>query len=430
MHVFFPAPLLREILNYIVFAAVVTSLPFTGRGAAAVCLGLFVTGFYFIYISGSGWSFCTEAIGRNVNLLALLITVPLLGLPLKTGGYVVVLDTLAVKYMGKSLRMYIVPALFSHILGVFMNIGAVPLTYEITARGKITSFPSILARSISRGFGAALMWSPNMIATAVVLGYLAVPWQNYVYLGILFAVVSLLIGIIMELFQKEKGLECAEAEAGCSRDDYPVDRIKLGQLLVTGVIFLSIVIFIETRTMLKVIDIVPVVAIVFPAVWLALLGRVNTVKEGYGDYFRNRAGRYDGEVVLFVAAGFFSAAFSVSGWSDKLIDYIMHFSTGMASLSATILAVILIAGVFGIHPMVPVSALASSLDQASIGISPVNMALVLIMGWALGATVSPMSGTSLVVGGLTGKSPAAVGMANLFYSMLVAASVVLYMAFQ
>lgn len=61
--------------------------------------------------------------------------------------------------------------------------------------------------------------------------------------------------------------------------------------------------------------------------------------------------------------------------------------------------------------------------------SPVNMALVLIMGWALGATVSPMSGTSLVVGGLTGRSPTAVGVANLPFSIPVAASVVLYMAF-
>lgn len=79
--------------------------------------------------------------------------------------------------------------------------------------------------------------------------------------------------------------------------------------------------------------------------------------------------------------------------------------------------------------MVPVSALATSLDPLSAGMSPVNMALVLIMGWALGATVSPMSGTSLVVGGLTGRSPTAVGVANLPFSIPVAASVVLYMAF-
>lgn len=43
INVFSPAPLLYEMLNYIVFAAVLASLPFAGRGSAAVCLLLFVT---------------------------------------------------------------------------------------------------------------------------------------------------------------------------------------------------------------------------------------------------------------------------------------------------------------------------------------------------------------------------------------------------
>lgn len=428
INVFFPVPLLHEILNYIVFAAVLASFPFTGRGSAAVCLVLFVTGFYLIKVSGNGWQFCLEAMGKNISLLALVITVPLLGIPLKSGGYVRVLDDLAAKYMGSRRRMYLVPALFSHVLGVFMNIGAVPLTHEITARGRVSGYQGILARSISRGFGAALMWSPNMIATAVVLGYLGVAWQDYVHLGLMFAAISLFFGFAADFLNRERGLEGPDTRDGL-QENRRIDRKKLGELVATAAIFLSVVIFIETGTSLKVIDIVPVMSLVFPVAWLIMIGLKHTVKESYKEYFRNRAARYDGEVVLFVAAGFFSAAFSVSGWSEKLSGYIMQFSTGMVSLSIAVLAVIIITSVAGIHPMVPVSALATSLDPLSVGMSPVNMALVLIMGWALGATVSPMSGTSLVVGGLTGRSPVAVGVANLPFSIPVAASVVLYMAF-
>lgn len=425
LNVFLPSPLLREILNYTVLMAVLTSLPFTGRGSAVVCLGLFLGGFYLIYTSGFGWWFYSEAIGRNISLLALLITVPLLGLPLRTGGYVAVLDALASKYMRTRGRMYLVPALFSHVLGVFMNIGAVPLTYEITARGGVERFPGLMARSISRGFGAALLWSPNMIATALVLGYLGVPWQNYVHLGIIFAAVSLVAGLVTDSFQREEGLVSTGLQEP-PRERGAIDRRKLGQLLVAAVIFLSVVIFIETGTILKVIDIVPVLAVIFPAIWLFLLGLKNTVKDGYIDYFRNRAGRYDGEIVLFVAAGFFSAAVSASGWSEKMCGYIAGFSSGAASLSFIVLALIMITSAVGIHPMVSVSAIAASLDPGLIGLNPVNMALLLITGWSLGAVVSPMSGTNLVVGGLTGKSPASVGIANIIYSVLVAGSVVIY----
>lgn len=429
INVFLREPLLRESLNYIVLAAMLASLPFTGRGSASMCLLLFAAGFYLIYMSGADWRFYTEAIGRNISLLALIITVPLLGLPLRSGGYVPVLDSLAEKYMDSRRRMYLVPSLFGHVLGVFMNIGAVPLTYEITARGRVKAYPELLARSISRGFGAALVWSPNMVATAVVLGYLGVPWQNYVHLGLMFAAVSLLIGIVAEFFYRESG-NFEQGSGEKTRENHPVDRTKLAQLLAAAVVFLSVVIFIETGTPLMVIDIVPVLAVVFPAVCLFMLGRRKTVGEVYADYFKNRAGRYDGEVVLFVAAGFFSAAFSVSGWSEKLTGFIMQFSSGMGSLSLAVLAVIIIGSIMGIHPMVPVSAFAASLDLASMGVNPVNMALVLIMGWSLGAVVSPLSGTSLVVGTLTGRASAAVGLANLPYIIPVAATVLLYMAFQ
>ncbi|MFZ5649368.1 MAG: hypothetical protein ACOY4I_00745, partial [Bacillota bacterium] len=284
LYVFFPAPFLREVLNYIVFTAVIISLPFTGRGSAAVCLVLFGTGFYLIKVSGNGWQFCLEAMGKNISLLALVITVPLLGIPLKSGGYVRVLDDLAAKYMGSRRRMYLVPALFSHVLGVFMNIGAVPLTHEITGRGRVNGYPGILARSISRGFGAALMWSPNMIATAVVLGYLGVAWQDYVKLGILFAAISLFLGFATDFLNRERGIEGQDSRGGLQQNRR-IDRKKMGELVATAVIFLSVVIFIETGTSLKVIDIVPVMSLVFPVVWLIMLGLKHKVNESYKEYF-------------------------------------------------------------------------------------------------------------------------------------------------
>lgn len=426
IQVIFPAPFLSMAINYVVLAAVMVSLPFTGPGTRIVCAALFLSGSYFIYTSGWGWSYGIEAMGRNINLISLLITIPLLGLPLKLGGYISVLDALASKYMRKKNQMYLVPAIFSHILGVFMNVGAVPLTYEITARGRITNHQGLLARSISRGFGAALLWSPNMIATSLVLGYLAVPWQSYVKMGVLFAVVCLLTGFLMDIFQKEEGID-----SGSSADppeNQRIDRFRLFQVIFAAFIFLSIIIIIETKTDMRVIDIVSLMALIFPAVCLFLLGRGSSVGKGYTDYFRNSVGRYDGEVVLFVAAGFFSSAFAVSGWSDQLCSYVMYYSTSMASVALIVLVIIMITSIVGIHPMIPVSAFATSLNASAMGINPVDLALVLIIGWSLGAIASPMSGTNLVVGSLTGKTSAQVAYSNLVYSLSVSALVVLYMA--
>ncbi len=423
---FFPAPVLNAALQYVTLAAVLASLPYTGLGSGVMCLLLFMAGGYLLAASGAGWPTIVEALGKNSGFLALLIAVPLLGVPLKSGGYIEVLDSLAEKYMRRRWQMYWVPALLSHVLGVFMNLGAVPLTHEITARGRMSNHPGLLARSLSRGFGAALLWSPNMIVTALVLGYMEVPWQSYAHLGLAFAALALLTGFVADLPGWGNGNRYDYDDAGAG-EGRRIDRVKLTQLMVAGIVFLAAVMLVETKTGRPVISVVPVLALIFPALWMVLLGRWNYVAEGYADYFKNRLNGYGSEVVLFVAAGFFSGALSHSGWSVKLCSYVMHFSSGSKSSAAlVILASIVAAGLAGIHPMVLVSALAASLDPAALGFTPVQLSLVLISGWALGATVSPMSGTSLVVGSLTGKGPLAVGFANYLHCALVLAAVVVY----
>lgn len=423
----FPHNIFHSWVNYTTVAAVLISLPFTGRGTRVVCLGLMVLGGYLIGASGGGWQGMLESAGRNTNLIVLLIAVPLLGVGLRNGGYVEVMDALALKYMRTRLQMYMVPALFSHLLGVFMNLGALPLSYEVTARGRMVNYPGIMARSLSRGFSAAVFWSPNMVATALVLTYLKVSWQHYVYLGLLFSVVSLLLGLAVEFFVRE---DVAGEEIGGGVVSPYVDSVKLGQLAAAALVFLLIIILIETTTSLQVISTVPLLALVFPVIWLFFLGKRELIARGYADYFKTRINRFDGEVVLFAAAGFFSGALTASGRSEKLCDYIIHFSSGSrVSIALVILGAIVLSSIVGIHPMVFVSAFAASLNPAALGFAPVHMALILVTGWVLGATASPMSGICLVVGGLTGKTSLEVGYANIPHSLILVAVMLLFIAF-
>ena len=428
MNVLHPAQITGQLVNYLTVIAVSISIPFIGRSFRLVCLALFIAGAYLLYLSGTGVSYWVEAMGKNTSLLMLMISVPLLGVPLKYGGYIGTLDSLARKYMVRRYQMYWVPALFSYALGIFMHMGAVALTHQITARGRVARCPGMLARSISRGFGSALFWSPNMIVTALVLGYLKVPWERYVYTGFVFALVSLVAGYAVEIFARKE--DTGEPDAA-SRDTAPeIEKNKIIQLVVAGVAFLSLVIYIETGTDVQVISVIPAIAIVFPVAWLLLMGKRGAIGEGYGDYFRNRINRYDGEVVLFAVAGFFSAALAQSGWAARISGYLMHFSgRSMASVALTILLAVILTSIIGIHPMVLVSAFATSLDAAAMGFNPVNLALVLIAGWSLGATVSPMSGTTLMVGSLTGKTPMEVAYGNLPHTVLVTGAIILYLAF-
>ena len=414
----------KDLVNYAIIIAVILSVPFIGWGTRIICLGLFILGTYLIITAGAGWEYCVKAMGKNADLVALLIVVPLLGVSLKLGDYLYVLDAIVPKFMLKRYQMYWVPTLLSHVLGMLMSVGAIAFTYEITARGKVRYYTDVLTKSISRGFVATLLWSPNMISTALVLKNLNLPWSKYALSGVLFAAISLCLGYFIE---QAKGKYNSEQKMTTETEMHAVDKVKLMQLFLYVFIFLLIITLIELKTNISVIKAIPIVALILPTVWLCLIGKKSTIKNGYLEYFRSKANKYDVEVVLFVAAGFFSSALILSGWSEKLCHYIIeYFGYSTILITLVIFATVLLTSLVGIHPMVSVSTLAASLDASTLGFNPALLALVLIGSWSAGIIVSPLSGTNLILSGLTKKTPVEVAYANFFYAVILLTTLMAY----
>ncbi|MCG8400585.1 MAG: hypothetical protein MJA84_03205 [Firmicutes bacterium] len=430
VYVFYPYAAAKALISCATLLLLALSLPYAGRGNKWVSVTLFVIGAYLMLISGAGAADWMEAVIKNTGLLVLLIVVPLLGIPLKSAGYVQVLDVMASNYMQKNYQLYWIPGLFSHILGFFMNIGSVPLAYEITARGKVAQRAALLARTLSRGTGAIFIWSPSTVAVALVLEYLQVPWTGYFLLGFAFAVTALVWGylteVLVNLKNKVYDTPNAVSPGGAKR---PVHLPSLMQIIVYMALFLLMIMLIDLCTPISIIAVIPMVAVTMPALWLVISGHRGMIKSAYVEHFVTKAHQHDGEVVLFVAAGFFSSALILSGWSDGICNYIMNFAGhSNASIAFTILGAIVLASLVGIHPMITVSTFATSLDVSSLGFGPVYLALLLAGGWSLGSIISPIAGNVLIVASVTGGKPMEIVCNNLLHACLVFATIVIFMA--
>ena len=430
VYVFYPYGVAKALISCATILLLALSLPYAGRGNKWVSITLFAIGAYLMSISGAGASDWIEAVIKNTGLLVLLIVVPLLGIPLKSAGYVKVLDAVASNYMQKNYQLYWIPGLFSHILGFFMNIGSVPLTYYITARGKVAQRAAMLAKTLSRGTGAIFFWSPGTVAVALVLEYLQVPWPEYFLLGLAFAAVALVWGYLVEVMVNLKNKENNKNHfVSPDSAKQPVHLPSLMQLIVYMALFLLMIILIDLHTHISIITVIPMVAVTMPALWLVILGHRRMVKRAYVEHFVTKAHQHDGEVVLFVAAGFFSSALIISGWSDWICNYIMNFSgNSNASIAFTILGTIVLASLVGIHPMITVSTFATSLDVNSLGFSPVYLALLFAGGWSLGSTISPITVNVLIVANVTGVKPMDIVRNNLLHACLVFATIIIFMA--
>ena len=64
----------------------------------------------------------------------------------------------------------------------------------------------------------------------------------------------------------------------------------------------------------------------------------------------------------------------------------------------------------GIHPMITIAALATSLPPGSVPLSPLQMAGAYLAGYMLYTVLSPFSAANLLLGSLAQQSPVTVGL--------------------
>jgi hypothetical protein len=110
------------------------------------------------------------------------------------------------------------------------------------------------------------------------------------------------------------------------------------------------------------------------------------------------------EITLFLAAGFFSGAIggtSFGLWVPKLLTMVPL----PIPFTLVVSAVILITGtsLVGLHPIVLVTIFATGIDPASLGISPLFLALLLLGSWGISNPVSPASAVNNLLSGLLKK---------------------------
>jgi hypothetical protein len=451
---------LSVLLSVVCLICLLLCLPHIKSSSLIVGLILFLSGIVLLILADAGLELWLNSIIINANLITLLILVPLFGLPLSYGGYSKVLDALAGRYMNSSNRVYWTPALLTHFFGAFMNIGALPVVYQLVIPGKLSPVFHKVPAAILRGFCSSIYWSPNMISVAVVTHYLHVSWADFARTGIVFAVLSLLAGwlvhIITELnrpktpasvgggFQRavKSSMDSANIQRGLNpplnevsfkvknkgdvepstpaNTELTVDRKKLSELLFFSMTFLGIIVIIATRTTIPVLNAVPLLALVYPIFWLGLLGKANKISCAYKDYIKHTLPGFSSEIVIFMGAGFVATAILASGGGAKislLVSELIGLNTYL--LCFFIASSIILSAVLGITPMVTVMVYSVSLDPALIGLSPQLLSLVLVGGWATGVIVSPFTGVTLIMSGLTQKTSFRIARENWLFGIIM-----------
>ncbi|MHB8076344.1 C4-dicarboxylate ABC transporter, partial [Desulfosporosinus fructosivorans] len=405
-------------LNLILLLIVISlSLPIVTGSAKVIGYVSFALSILLLFIYRAPLSIWEQALQGNLYLVVMFTTVPLLGIPLQYGGYFESLQGVFRRYVHTDSRFYLLVSLISAFIGVLVNMAVVPLVHQLSLASDKSSNKKLLSMAICRGFTTSMFWAPTTATIALVVQLTGAKWPVFFPFGILFGLIAGLIGytmMILEARREDNSIAIVDATPDNFSVRKPIAEIDLRKVLELSffaITLITLIVIASLVTGISTINVVSIASLIFPIIWLALIGRLPILlREFQGDYFTQRLPRLKNEIILFVGAGLFATSISYSHLGGYVPQF-LNLIVGSSALALTIVIIFgsLILSFLGVHPIVSVTILGGTVKAAAYGVTPTYMALILAISWAMGISVSPSAANVIAISGLTGQSPTQVG---------------------
>lgn len=392
---------------------VIQAVPGSAGKNRNLSLGLIGIGGGLLIYSGASWQKWLASITDNGGLVVLFIILPLLSFLLEYEDYQSSLVRFFQKHIRSAAKFNILISCLGYFLTAIINIASVQLLYDLMNKNaEQYGAREDFYRALVRGNSGPIFWAPNYVCVGIVLTYTNLPWLAIVPFGLplsCFYMLLVFLSFLLPSFLKKPEtpvINEISAAAETQTDQGAPNGVSLWDLLIVYLGLIITIAVLSSLTGLKILVVLPIAGLTYPLLVAALKRKMPDYRRQFGDYFYNKLPALKNEIILFAAVGFFGKALIVTGignWLTTVIDFKDIPYPSIAILA--ILLFITIMSFVGVHPYISMAALASSLSPADLGISTLAFAYALLLSDMTGALISPFSGTSLIMSGITGVSP-------------------------
>lgn len=340
---------------------------------------LFATGIVILIKNDAPISVWMQGLTRNLYLLVMFSLVPLLSIPMTKGEYNLALENFLNRYLHNKSRFYLFISVLTFLAGIIINVATIPLLYQIGANCMARFGVETLSTAIIRGYSASMIWGPTYAAVALSTELAGTSWLSFFPYGFLMGSISLLIGWLLILKEEKNHPETSQEIAGFNQPTEIIGEYKkLYELLFFWILILGSIILTSWRFHINTINVVSLAALLFPPVWLWVIGKIkvlNTELKNY--YFKQCLPRLSNEVVLFTAAGLLATAISYWDSSNYISDLIRIVTNGN-SIIFFLISILLtsLTALMGIHPLATIAVLGGTVNPGLLDITAPELAMI------------------------------------------------------
>ncbi|RNA66222.1 hypothetical protein [Alteribacter keqinensis] len=349
---------------------------------------MLLTGFLIIMATGNV-GLIKSSLTVNLPLVVLLVTVPVMGFPLRLGKYDEQLSNFVKKHGRNNNRLFFSITSVFFLIGPVINMGSIKLMNNLVE--KLALAKGLLARSYMQGFTSTLLWSPFFASLLLVLNLVGLSLYTYLPFGLGIAVLHILVAnVLYSKFAKDTAFSSAGVQT--------VRMRRIYELVIVFVLFFCAVFLIDRLLGISMIISVTFAAVLVAIIWSLYLRVEREFMSNVKEYSGKTILLSSNEVVLFTTAGFFGAVIAtteVGAFINRFVLLVSESSVLLLILSIILITALLALG--GVHQIVTITALATTVRPLEVGVDPLIFALTLMSAWSIATILSPISAANVII---------------------------------
>ncbi|MGO4886357.1 hypothetical protein ACJ2A9_01245 [Anaerobacillus sp. MEB173] len=417
---FYPSDLL--VTTYSVFGAIllISAFLFISNVNRFVVSILLIVGSVCFYFEGVSLNTALSGFGKNANLLALFLLIPLIGTFMSTAGYLSALkEKVQEKERQGGQHPYRLSFFLTASIGAILNFGAMALVKRISEESFSSYKDKRITLNIMRAFGFCLLWSPYFVNVGLVLVIFNLSWFDIAGYSILLALFYLMIAWLMFKRISFFNDPIVENEKQINKQSYYNQSLLPFFLFSFVLVFMSFLLYYNLT--LDMITIVSLMAVVLPIIWACATKMIRSYIHDVVELVEHSFLRLKNEFAVFISAGYFGMAISQTDIGVQISSLLFTASFGSVYLLTIFIVIIaILLAQIGIHPIIIVTGIGSALSPMKFGVSPEYMALVLLIAWTTSTQISPFSGQVLMASKLMEQPAKVLIKENLSFSAILA----------
>lgn len=382
------------VLAWLTLAAMIPAIKTSARKQSLVLFFLGAIGLLAGYLSGIDIAW-RSVFAANVPLLTMFVAITFLSLTNPPDND---------ESLPKGARAAAVTALGTTLLGAVINMSVIFVFGDrLKRRGTLTDAQQIV---LARCFTTAAWWSPFFIATGVALMYApGMVWKSTVVPGSIMA----LLGIGYTLLDVQR-------RDASKFEGYP---LRPESLIIPLLMAVSVLVLHHYFPAIRIMILISLLSVVGAVLFMRERPRLPALRD-FVDHRLHSAGP---QFALFLAAGVFSAGIkTLLSLNPDLVD--LHQFQFDATLFSIVSAVMILAGLLGVHPVISIAVTSPLL--LPLNPDPTSLGFLFLTTWAVSTGSGPLSGIGLILTGRYGASSRRIMRNNWHYVLVmwVLASVV------